>query len=73
MRTLQVIFCILSCLCVVAAVIVGAFVQNLVAVLCLLLGAVLCGILMFIVRARANELADQAEKKKHRDFMDPDE
>lgn len=71
MRTLQTVFCILACLCVLAAVIVGSFLHSLVGVLCLLLGAVLCGGAMFFVRSRANE-KDEAEERKNRpDFMNP--
>lgn len=71
MRILQMVLCILACLCVVASVVVGAFLQNLVAVICLLLGAVICGAGLFLVRARANEREERQERGHRRDFMDP--
>lgn len=69
MRKLQIALSILSCLCVVAAVIVGSFVQNLYYVLALMLAAVIFGAGMFVVRARANEREDNEAKKNRPDFM----
>ncbi len=71
MRVVQIILCILACLCVIASVIVGAFLQNLVGVICLLLGAVICGAGMFFVRAQANDKAERKERGNRCDFMDP--
>lgn len=71
MRTLQTVFCILACLCVIAAVIVGAFWHSLVGVLCLLLGAVLFGGGMFFVKSCANEKEEREERKNRPDFMNP--
>lgn len=67
MRIVQIVSCILACLCVVAAAIVGAFLRDLVIVLCLLLAAVLCGVVMFFARARAKE----REEQDRPDFMNP--
>ena len=71
MRTDQIISCILACICVAAAAIVGAFLQNLVAVICLMLGAVICGGAMFFLRNAANEKEEQQARKNRPDFMNP--
>ena len=69
MRKLQIVLSILSCLCVVAAVIVGSFVQNLYFVLALMLAAVIFGAAMFVVRNKANEREDAESRKNRPDFM----
>ena len=69
MRKLQIVLSILSCLCVVAAVIVGSFVQNLYFVLALMLAAVIFGAAMFVVRNKANEHDDAESRKNRPDFM----
>lgn len=71
MRVVQVVLSILSCLFVVAAVAVGSFLQNLIAVLAMMLCAVICGCAMFIVRRFANEKADEEARKNKPDFMNP--
>ena len=69
MRKLQIVLSLLSCLCVVAAVIVGSFVQNLYFVLALMLAAVIFGAAMFVVRNKANEREDVESRKNRPDFM----
>ena len=69
MRKLQIVLSLLSCLCVVAAVIVGSFVQNLYFVLALMLAAVIFGAAMFVVRNKANEREDAESRKNRPDFM----
>lgn len=69
MRKLQIVLSLLSCLCVVAAVIVGSFVQNLYFVLALMLAAVIFGASMFVVRNKANEHDDAESRKNRPDFM----
>ncbi len=69
MRNLQIVLCILTCLCVLAAVIVGAFWYNLGAVLGLMLAAVIFGGGMFIVRGRANAREEEEARKHRPDFM----
>ncbi|HIZ63289.1 MAG TPA: hypothetical protein H9670_01795 [Firmicutes bacterium] len=69
MRKLQIVLSLLSCLCVVAAVIVGSFVQNLYFVLALMLAAVIFGAAMFVVRNKANEREDAESGKNRPDFM----
>ncbi len=69
MRKLQIVLSILSCACVAAAAIVGAFVQNLPLVLGLMLGAVVFGCAMFFVRSRANAREDAEARRNRPDFM----
>ena len=69
MRILQMLFCILACLAVVAAALVAAFLRDLLAVACCLLGAVVFGAAMFLARGRADANEPQTPR---RDFMHPD-
>ena len=71
MRVLQIVFCILSCLCVLAAALVGAFLQDLTIVICCILGAVIFGGAMFFVRGQANARDEREAAERKPDFMDP--
>ena len=71
MRVMQMVLCILACLCIVAAVVVGAFLQNLVAVICLILGAVICGAGMFFLKSQANAKEEREARRNRPDFMNP--
>ena len=71
MRNFQFVFCVLSCLCFAAAAVVGAFVRDLVTVICLLLGGVIFAAAMFLARARANAKEEEARRRQRPDFMDP--
>ena len=72
MRILQIVLCILACLCVAAAAITGAFLQDLTIVLCLIGGAFLFGAGMFLVRRFLELRAERKARKNRRDFMDAD-
>lgn len=65
MKVLRIVFCILSCLCVVAAVMLGIFV-GMMGCLFAIAGAVMFGAAMMIVIHLS-----QPKPPPRRDFMDP--
>lgn len=66
-KTLQIVFCILACLCVVAAFLLGAF-FGLIYFLCAIAGAVVFAVLMTVVK---NGSVRASEPPKT-DFMNTD-
>ena len=73
MRILQMIFCILACLCVLAAAILGAFLRDLAVVLGCAAGAVAFAAAMFAVKAIPERRREREARAMRRDFMDTPE